>query len=173
MARTYGRGEVTPRSLGQAVLYDGYAVLALTRVRQAARRWHVPLVNRALRLAQIGLYGTEIGKDVTLGDGVAFVHTVGTVIGGDARIGAYVRFLGSVTIGTAKDNGYPTIGDGVTIGAGARILGPVTVGRGAVIGANAVVLTDVPAYATAIGVPAFVRLSRAPASARMQKLART
>ena len=160
IARTYGKGEVTRHSLGQAVFYDGYAVLAMTRVRELARRWHVPGVNRALRLTQIALYGIEIGKDVHLGEGVVFVHTIGNVVGGDASVGDRVRIMGNVTIGTAKDNGYPRIGNDVSIGAGARILGPVTVGDGAVIGANAVVLTDVPAGAIAVGVPATIRGGR-------------
>jgi serine O-acetyltransferase len=151
-----GRGGAR-RVLHDALLHDGFAVLALTRVRELARRWHVPGVNRLVRLAQTALYGIEIGKDVHLGEGVCFVHTLGTVIGGDARLGARVRVLGNVTIGTAKDNGYPVIGDDVVIGAGARILGPVTIGRGATVGANAVVLTDVPAGARAVGVPAVVR----------------
>ena len=148
-----GKGQL----LRDVLLHDGFAVLALTRGRELARRWHVPGVNRLVRLAQIALYGIEIGKDVQLGEGVCFVHTLGTVIGGDARLGARVRLLGGVTIGTAKDNGYPTIGDDVTIGAGARVLGPITVGRGATIGANAVVLIDVPAFGRAVGVPAVVR----------------
>ena len=151
-------GEVTTRKvMRNALLYDGYAVLVLTRVREAARRWHVPGVNRALRLLQMGVYGIEIGRDVQLGPGVCFVHTIGTVVGGDTRIGARVRIMSNVTIGTAKNNGYPVIGDDVSIGAGARILGPVSIGRGATIGANAVVLVDVPAGATAVGVPAVVR----------------
>jgi serine O-acetyltransferase len=150
-------GAAARPALRDALLHDGFAVLALTRVRELARRWHVPGVNRFVRLAQTALYGIEIGKDVHLGQGVCFVHTIGNVIGGDARLGARVRVLGNVTIGTAKDNGYPVIGDDVTIGAGARILGPVTIGRGATIGANAVVLTDVPAGAVAIGIPAVVR----------------
>lgn len=157
-SRAFEAGAVSARPvLRNALLYDGFAVLALTRVRELARRWHVPGVNRLVRLAQTALYGIEIGKDVRLGDGVCFVHTIGVVIGGDARLGARVRVLGNVTIGTAKDNGYPVIGDDVTIGSGARILGPVTIGRGATIGANAVVLTDVPAGAVAVGVPAVVR----------------
>jgi serine O-acetyltransferase len=142
------------------MLQDGYAVLVMSRAREVARRWSIPGVNRALRLAQMALYGIEIGKDVVLGEGVVFVHTLGTVIGGDARIGDRVRIMGNVTIGTAKDNGYPRIGNDVDIGAGARILGPVHVGDGAVIGANAVVLTDVPPGALAVGVPATVQLRR-------------
>ena len=157
-ARASRPGDAAARpALREALLQDGFAVLALTRVRELARRWHVPGVNRLVRLAQTALYGIEIGKDVHLGQGVCFVHTIGNVLGGDARLGARVRVLGNVTIGTAKDNGYPVIGDDVTLGAGARVLGPVTIGRGATIGANAVVLTDVPAGAVAVGVPAVVR----------------
>lgn len=161
IAKTYGGGAVTAHSLGQAVFYDGYAVLAMNRVREAARRWHIPGVNRVLRLTQIALYGIEIGKGVELGEGVVFVHTLGIVIGGNAQVGDRVRILGNITIGTAKENGYPRIGNDVTIGAGARILGPVTVGDGATIGANAVVLTDVPPGAIAIGVPATIRVPAA------------
>jgi serine O-acetyltransferase len=170
-ARTYGQGHVRFQSMRQAVLYDGFAVLAMNRARELARRWHVPGVNRALRLMQMALYGIEVGKDVELGEGVVFVHTLGTVVGGDARLGDRVRIMGNVTIGTAKDNGYPRIGNDVTIGAGARILGPVTVGDGAVIGANAVVLTDVPARALAVGVPATIRTGEAAtAEARIEAI---
>lgn len=133
---------------------DSLHVLAMNRVRESARRWHVPGVNRALRLVQTALFGIEIGKDVELGEGVYFVHTLGIIIGGDAKIGDRVRFMGNNTVGTAKDNGYPVIEDDVTVGAGARILGPIRVGRGAVIGANAVVLTDVAPGAVVVGVPA-------------------
>jgi serine O-acetyltransferase len=157
VARTYGKGDLSPASFAKTVSYDGYLVLAMFRAREAARRWHVPAANRALRLTQMALFGIEIGKDVTLGEGVVFVHTLGTVIGGDACVGDRVVIMGGVTIGTAKDNGYPRIGHDVTIGAGARILGPITVGDGAVIGANAVVLTDVPPGALAVGVPAVIR----------------
>lgn len=139
------------------MLHDGYVVLAMSRLRELGRRWHVPGVNRVLRLAQVGVYGIEIGKGVELGEGVVFMHTLGTVIGGDAQLGARVLLMGNITIGTVNNSGYPRVGSDVQIGAGARILGPVTIGDGAVIGANAVVVTDVPPGAMAIGVPATVR----------------
>jgi serine O-acetyltransferase len=158
MALARGRGGVSARSLAEIAVEDGFAVLATQRLRQAARRWHVPFANRALRLVQMTFYNIEIAKDARLGDGVNFVHTLGTVIGGDARIGAGTVLLGSITIGNLNDRGYPSIGEGVIIGAGARILGPITIGDGAKIGANAVVTVDVPAGATAVGVPAVIRL---------------
>jgi serine O-acetyltransferase len=73
--------------------------------------------------------------------------------------------MGNNTIGTAKDNGCPIIEDDVTVGCGARVLGPIRVGRGATIGANAVVLHDVPPGATVVGAPARVVRPRAVTAA--------
>lgn len=136
-----------------AASQDGYRVLFLNRLREAARG-KVPGVNHALRMVQTALFGIEIGKDVTLGDGVNFTHTLGIVIGGDAKIGNRVKFMGNNTVGTAKDNGYPVIEDDVIVGCGARILGPIRVGARAIIGANAVVLSDVEPDTVVSGIPA-------------------
>jgi len=141
---------------------DAWFILLLFRLRKGCLRWHIPFVNRLLRLMQIVFAGVELGNDVTLGDGVYFIHSLGTVVGGDARIGDRVRFLGNNTVGTARDNGYPVIEDDVEIGCGARILGPVRIGARAVIGANAVVLHDIPADAVAVGIPARVVKCRRP-----------
>jgi serine O-acetyltransferase len=149
-------GEAMKAALSQ----DGYKVLVTTRLRESARRYHVPGVNHALRLATTVLYGIEIGKDVELGDGVNFAHTLGTVIGGTSKVGNRVKFMGNNTVGTAKDNGCPVIEDDVVVGCGARILGPIRIGKGAFIGANAVVLTDVPAGAIASGIPARIHKRR-------------
>jgi serine O-acetyltransferase len=100
------------------------------------------------------IYGLEVGNAVTLGYGVDFVHPVGVVIGGDAKVGNRVKFMGGNTVGTAKENGHPVIEDDVIVGAGARILGPVHIGARAVIGANAVVVEDVPADTIVGGIPA-------------------
>lgn len=157
IARSHNGGRAGIREILSTVAHDGSQVLMLSRLRSAARRWHVPLVPTLLRRVQTALFGVEISRDVVLGEGVIFVHTVGVVIGGTAAIGDRVMFLGSNTLGTLGKKGYPTIGNDVIIGAGARILGPVHVGDGAAIGANAVVLQDVPPGATALGVPAVVR----------------
>jgi serine O-acetyltransferase len=68
--------------------------------------------------------------------------------------------MGNNTVGTAKDNGCPVIEDDVVVGCGARILGPIRIGKGAFIGANAVVLSDVPAGAVVSGIPARVHKRR-------------
>ena len=148
-----------------ALTQDGYKVLLFSRVRESARRWHVPGVNHALRLATTVLYSIEIGNDIELGTGINFTHTLGTVIGGTSKVGDRVKFMGNNTIGSAKDNGCPVIEDDVVIGCGARILGPVRIGKGAYIGANAVVLTDVPAGAIATGIPARVQERKSATSA--------
>jgi serine O-acetyltransferase len=136
---------------------DSFSVTVWQRTREFLRRMHVPLANRLIRRIQLALYGIDLGNDITLGHGVSFVHTVGIVIGGTARVGDRVRFMGSNTVGTAKDNGYPVIEDDVEVGAGARILGPIRVGARSAIGANAVVLQDVPPDSVAVGIPARAR----------------
>ena len=140
-----------------ATTHDGFKVLLLTRCREAARRRRIPGLNHLLRMATRVLYGIDIGNEVEFGPGVHFSHSMGTVIGGPSTIGARVQFMGNNTVGTAKANGCPIIEADVVLGCGSRILGPVRVGRGAVIGANAVVLHDVPSGATAVGVPALSR----------------
>lgn len=152
-------------ALKAALSQDGYKVLLFSRIRESARRWHVPGVNHALRLATTVLYSIEIGNDIELGDGINFTHTLGIVIGGTSKVGARVKFMGNNTIGSAKDNGCPVIEDDVVIGCGARVLGPIRIGKGAYIGANAVVLTDVPAGAIATGIPAKIHERKSAALA--------
>ena len=151
-------GSNDKKAIARAVMTsDSYQITAIQRVRALARTWHVPGLNHMLRVVQTAYHGIEIGNAVTLGKGVYFVHPLGIVIGGDAKVGDRVRFYGNNTVGTAKDNGYPVIEDDVVVGAGARILGPIRVGARSVIGANAVVVTDVPPDSLAVGVPAKIR----------------
>ncbi len=133
---------------------DAYLLLLIFRLRRFCLRACIPFVNWPLRVSQMVLGSIELGNDITLGSGVYFIHSLGTVIGGTSRVGNRVRFMGNNTVGTARDNGYPTIDDDVEVGCGARILGPVRIGARAVIGANAVVLSDVPADCIAVGAPA-------------------
>jgi serine O-acetyltransferase len=150
------KGEATAAGARRMLRTDAWMILLLFRIRKRCLRWKIPVVNRVLRLCQMVFAGVELGNDVELGAGVYFIHSLGTVIGGDARVGSRVRFMGNNTVGTARDNGYPVIEEDVEVGCGARILGPVRIGAGAVIGANAVVLTDVPPGAVAVGMPARV-----------------
>jgi serine O-acetyltransferase len=133
---------------------DAFFLLAMFRVREVALRYRIPIVNRLLRQIQMIIGGVELGNDITLGNGVYFIHSLGTVVGSGARVGHRVRFLGNNTVGAASDDGAPIIEDDVEVGCGARILGPVRIGARAVIGANAVVLSDIPADHVAVGAPA-------------------
>ncbi len=137
----------------QVVTNDSYQLLTLMRLRDSARKFRIPGMNHALRRTMTVVYGCEIGNEVEIGDGVFFVHPIGIVIGGDAKIGKRVRFMGNNTVGTAKDNGYPVIEDDVTIGAGARILGPIRIGARSIIGANSVVTRDIPPDSVVTGIP--------------------
>ncbi|MGD6961107.1 serine O-acetyltransferase [Fictibacillus phosphorivorans] len=95
-------------------------------------------------------YPTKIGKNLKLPHGGK-----GVIISSKAIIGNNVTIYHQVTIGTIKANGdAPIIEDNVLIGAGAKILGPIVIGEGAKIGANAVVINDVPSNKTTVGVPA-------------------
>ncbi len=104
--------------------------------------------------------GIEIHPGATIGEGLFIDHGMGVVIGETAIIGNHVTLFHGVTLGgigrSQTDKRHPTVEDGVIIGAGAKILGNITIGRGAKIGANAVVLDDIPPYQTAVGVPARV-----------------
>lgn len=99
------------------------------------------------------LHGLEIWIGADIGGGLYIAHPIGTVIAVE-RMGKNCSIIASVTLGLRNDGAFPVIGDDVYIGAGARVLGGITIGDGAVVGANAVVIEDVPAGVTVAGVPA-------------------
>ena len=101
--------------------------------------------------------GIEIHPGAKIGKGLFIDHGMGVVIGETTEIGDDVMLYHGVTLGgTVKDKGkrHPTVGNGVLIGAGAKVLGPITIGDNAKIGSNAVVLKDVPPNATSVGISA-------------------
>lgn len=125
--------------------------------------FHLPA--RVLSQVSRAVTGVEIHPGARIGRRLFIDHGMGVVIGETAEVGDDVMMYHGVTLGGRSFlpvKRHPTVGDRVTLGAGARVLGPVTVGAGAQIGANAVVTKDVPEGAVAVGVPARVRV---PASA--------
>lgn len=98
--------------------------------------------------------GADIPLDSRIGGGLILTHPNGVVIHPGAKVGVNCLIFQQVTVGLGGKEGLPVIGGHVDIGAGAKILGGITVGDHAKIGANSVVLTDVPAGATAVGIPA-------------------
>ncbi|MES2413908.1 MAG: serine O-acetyltransferase EpsC [Pseudomonadota bacterium] len=121
------------------------------------------VLSRLLSMVNVAVFGIESSPQVRIGGGLFLPHTVGTVLGAES-IGDNVTILQGVTLGTAEpDNGFtvslrPIIGSHVLLGAGAKVIGRVTIGDHCRVGANAVVLQDVPAYAIAVGVPARIIL---------------
>ncbi len=155
-------GDPAARSLLEVALgYPG--VHAIWVYRAAHLMWQQPLLRLPARLlsqAARAATGVEIHPGARLGRRLFIDHGMGVVIGETAVVGDDVLlFHGSTLGGTSMRHGkrHPTIGNGVMIGAGAKVLGPVHVGDGARVGANAVVVHDVPPGAVAVGVPATVR----------------
>ncbi|MDO8107255.1 serine O-acetyltransferase [Isoptericola sp. b441] len=144
-----------------ALGYPG--VHAIWGYRIAHRMWREPALRLPARLlSQLvrSATGIEIHPAAQLGRRLFMDHGMGIVVGETAVVGDdVVMFHGATLGGVSMKHGkrHPTLGDGVVVGAGARVLGPVWVGDGAKIGANAVVVKDVPAGATAVGVPAVIR----------------
>lgn len=144
-----------------ALGYPG--VHAVWAYRIAHRMWREPGLRLPARLLSQFvrfLTGIEIHPAAQLGRRLFIDHGMGVVVGETAMVGDdVVLFHGSTLGGRSMKRGkrHPTLGDGVVVGAGAKILGPVWIGDGARIGANAVVTKDVPAGAVAVGVPAVVR----------------
>jgi serine O-acetyltransferase len=132
-----------------------HAVLA-HRIAHALTRAGVPLLPRAIAYLTRTLTGVEIHPAATIGRALFIDHGMGVVIGETAEIGDGVTLYQGVTLGGtgfACGKRHPTVQDNVTIGSGAKLLGPITIGHGAKVGANAVVIHDVPPNSTVVGNP--------------------
>lgn len=139
--------------------WPGVHALLSHRVAHALHAAGVPLMPRLLSMVTRSITGIEIHPAARIGKGLLIDHGVGVVIGETAEIGDDVTLYQGVTLGgTGFDTGkrHPTVGDEVIVGSGAKLLGPITVGRCARVGANSVVITDVPAGATVVGNPGHV-----------------
>ena len=136
--------------------YPGLTALRRHRKAHSLMQKGHPVLARIISQRTRKKTSIEIHPGATIGRRVFIDHGDGVVIGETAVIGDDVTIYQGVTLGgTGKDVGkrHPTIGDGVTIGAGAKVLGPITVGEHSKIGAGAIVLKDVPAYCTVVGNP--------------------
>lgn len=144
----------------------GAQATLLYRVSNLLHRRGVRVLPQLLSRLNLTLHGLDIPPSVPIGPGLYVPHPVGTVVMAE-RIGANVTLVSGVTIGMRNEARFPRVGDNVYIGAGARVLGGIVVGSDVSIGANAVVICDVPSGAVAVGVPARVRCpadATAPAS---------
>jgi serine O-acetyltransferase len=143
-------------SLEILAAWPGVHALLSHRVAHALHDAGVPMVPRTLALLTRAVTGIEIHPAATVGEGLFIDHGNGVVIGETAEIGEDVTLYQGVTLGGtgfATGKRHPTVQDNVTIGSGAKLLGPITIGHGAKIGANTVVIHDVPPNSTVVGNP--------------------
>ena len=148
-ARDIGRLEIL-------LTYGGVQALLAHRVAHALHETGVPLAPRLLANATRVATGVEIHPAARIGDGPFIDHGTGVVIGETAQIGDNVTLYQGVTLGgTGFQRGkrHPTVGHDVVVGSGAKLLGPIDVGDRAKIGANSVVIHDVPSDSTVVGNP--------------------
>lgn len=140
------------------ILLNYPGVHALIHYRIANGLWRCGLKTLAKSVASLSrfLTGIDIHPGATIGARLFIDHGMGVVIGETAELGDDVMLYHGVTLGGVslqQRKRHPTLGNGVTVGAGAKILGPVLIGSHAKVGANAVIVRDVPAGATATGIP--------------------
>jgi serine O-acetyltransferase len=148
-ARGVGSGEIL-------ATWPGVHALLAHRVAHALYGAGVPLLPRVIAAIARAITGIEIHPAAVIGDGLFIDHGMGVVIGETAEIGKDVTLYQGVTLGGtgfATGKRHPTVEDNVTIGSGAKLLGPITVGHGSKIGAGSVVIHDVPPNSTVVGNP--------------------
>jgi serine O-acetyltransferase len=136
--------------------YPGFHSRQLHRLAHALHEAGVPLAPKLVAWFNRLFTGIEIHPGAQIGEGLFIDHGMGVVIGETAEIGDDCSLTQGVTLGgtsNRREKRHPTLGRGVTVGAGAKILGAITIGDYARIGAGSVVVTNVPAYATVVGVP--------------------
>jgi len=141
------------------LFHNRFLPLVIVRLSRAAMLHRIPILPQLCTYLNIVLFGLEVSPRCEIGPGLFLPHTSGTVIGA-WRIGSNVTIFQNVTLGAKEvDMGFdtslrPEIGDQVTIGAGAKLLGGIHIGNHATIGANAVVLASVDTGDTVVGIPA-------------------
>ena len=160
------------RSALEVVLtYPGFHAVLCHRLAHGLWHWRLRLLSRLLSYFGRIVTGIEIHPAAKVGQGFFIDHGLGVVVGETSEIGDNVTLYHDVTLGgiapsidsdSQRDQKrHPTLADDVIIGSGAQILGPITVAKGARVGANSVVLSDVPAGATMVGIPAKMVRGRA------------
>ena len=153
------RDPAATSALEVVLTYPGFHARLMHRLAHALHRRGTPLLPRLLSHAARFFTGIEIHPGAHIGAGLFIDHGMGVVIGETAVIGDHCHLLQGATLGgtsTRREKRHPTLGNHVLVGAGAHLIGAITVGDHARIGAGSVVVSNVPAYATVVGVPGHV-----------------
>ena len=142
------------------ILYPGFHAILFHKLAHFLYRYNLKFLARLISQAGRLLTGIEIHPGAKIGIKLFIDHGIRVVIGETATIGDNCTIYHNVTLGGTgkdKDKRHPDIGDNVMIGAGAKILGPIKVGNNAKIGANSVILNDVPDNSTVVGIPGVIK----------------
>lgn len=157
------------KSVIKVLLTDGTPAMIFYRLMQWSRRWHLSPLELLFNRCNTIFCSCIIGRGAEFGREFVLIHSLGVVINGNVRGGSGVKIEHQVTIGAEKRQ-TPVIGDDVFLGAGSKVIGSVTIGNGVRIGANAVVVKDIPAFATVVGIPpAQVIRLREPVNAALKE----
>ena len=151
------RDPAAKSKLSVILTYPGVKAVFFHRIANFFSVAKFDLIARIISQFSRFLTGIEIHPRAKIGKNLFIDHGMGVVIGETAEVGDDVFMYHGVTLGstsTKKEKRHPTISNGVIIGAGAKLLGPIKVGKNAKIGSNAVVITDVPENVTMVGIPA-------------------
>lgn len=152
------------RSLAEVVFcYPGFHALLLHRIAHKFWVWKMPLIGRMVSAFARFLTGIDIHPGATIGRRFFIDHGMGVVIGETTEIGDDCLLYQGVTLGgtsSKAEKRHPTLGKGVVVGAGAKVLGAITLGNYSKIGAGSVVVNDVPEHATVVGIPGRVVIQK-------------
>jgi serine O-acetyltransferase len=143
-----------PAAVLKTLATDGTSAMILYRLMQASRELRLVPLEMVFNKLNSAVNSCVIGRGADFGPGFVIVHSHGVVINGKVRGGSNVHLEHEVTIGDSGAGACPVLGSDVYVGAGAKLIGPVAIGDGAKVGANAVVVHDVEAGATVVGIPA-------------------
>jgi len=150
------RDPAAKSSLEIILNYPSLHAIVAHRIAHLLYKLRIPIIPRCISQISRHFTGIEIHPGANIGQGLFIDHGLGVVIGETSIIGENVTLFQGVTLGgTGKEKGkrHPTIGNSVVIGAGAKVLGNIIIGDNVQIGANAVVVKDVPPNCTVVGVP--------------------
>jgi len=157
LLRAYLKYDPAAKSCLEVLLfYPGVKAVFLHRVAHSLYSWSIPLLPRFVSEISRFLTGIEIHPGARIGRNVIIDHGMGVVIGETAVIQDSVILYQGVTLGgtsTRKEKRHPTLEEGVVVGAGAKILGNIVIGKASRIGANSVVIHDIPEGSTVVGIP--------------------
>lgn len=159
ISSVFERDPAARSTLEVLFIYPGLHAVWMHRLSHRLWGWHFKFIARFLAQLMRWFTGIEIHPGAKIGSRFFIDHGMGVVIGETAEIGDDVTLYHGVTLGGttwSKGKRHPSLGNNVVVGAGAKILGPIMIGDSARVGSNSVVVKDVPAGATVVGIPARV-----------------